>query len=173
MRFLHLRDERLVAHQIGTKNAPFSTSAAGQVMYGKVPLVVFHYHSFVIVNDGIYLPARHNEDYQLSLTTIEHCYIPYIKALEAARKKVQTIDASFAPQTATSEIEAGTPLVIRSCQADAIDSSMPYRMGREVDGYRIYMPDLAPSHNLWQGSYTSWEQAPPDGGRLRQRRSSE
>ena len=141
------------------ENAPFSTTATGQTMYGKVPLVVFHYHSFVIVNDGIYIPARHNEEYQLSLNTIEYCYIPYIKALDAAQKKVQTIDSAFVAHPATREIEAGTALIIRSSLAEAIDSSMPYRLGREVDGYRIYMPDLAPGHNLWQGSYASWEQA--------------
>ena len=141
------------------ENAPFSTSGTGQIMYGKVPLVVFHYHSFMIVNDGIYIPARHNEDYQISLNTIEHCYIPYITALDTAQKKIQAIDAAFVAHPASHEIEAGTALVIRSSLADVIDSSMPYRLGREVGGYRIYMPDMAPSHNLWQGSYASWEEA--------------
>ena len=141
------------------ENAPFSVSSTGQIMYGKVPLVVFHYHSFIIVNDGVYIPARHNEDYQISLNTIEHCYIPYIIALDTAQKKIQAIDATFTMQSVSHEIEAGTALVIRSSLADAIDSSMPYRLSREVSGYHIYMPDMAPSHNLWEGSYATWEHA--------------
>lgn len=144
--------------------AEISTDNAGQLIFGKVPLVVFHYHSFVIVADGIYIPAKHNEDYQISLTTVELCYVPYIKALEAALCKVQTIDASFALESTAREIEADAPLVIRAPLAEILDKDMPYKLASEVDGYRIFMPDLSPRQNVWQGNYASWEQASAASG---------
>jgi putative methyltransferase (TIGR04325 family) len=61
--------------------------------------------------------------------------------------------------SAAPNIEAGAPLVIRAPLAEILGNDMPYKLGSEEDGFRIFMPDLSPRQNIWQGNYASWEQA--------------
>ncbi len=147
------------------ENASFTRDGAGNVLFGNSPLVVYHFHSLAIVHPDIVLPSKYDSAYHLSLNVVEHCYAPYIAALDRAFARLRTLDPSFSFGMSDDTVDANTPLLVRTSQVDALCAGLPH--AHYAFGEFTYLAPVHPAlweergrqDNLWEGDYASWEEA--------------
>lgn len=149
------------------ENASFSLDSSGRLFFGKVPLVIFHYHALRLAAPDII--ALSYCGHKFSLSVITHCYAPYAAALDRAYARLRAVDPHFNFGFSKIEITPATPLLVRTSQAAELCAGLPNKMHSLPDGF-TYVEPQAPSaphagkQNLWVGNYASWEEASREAG---------
>ncbi|MDR2603813.1 MAG: methyltransferase, TIGR04325 family [Desulfovibrio sp.] len=147
------------------ENAPFSFDGKGRLLFGNVPLVLFHFHSLVHVDRDIIVATKYQHNYRLSLDVIRFCYVPYLTAIDNAYARLQEADSYFAFGIMHARVDEFTPLLVRSSQAEILCRDLPHTL-HDLEGGFTY---CEPPKNLfsaevqepirWMGNFVSWEEA--------------
>lgn len=113
------------------------------VFVNGLPLIFYHYHQFCRYEDGSYELGS----YPLTRDVIQHIYLPYMEALDAAEVWVKSIDFAFVyrkeikkPKTLKELLRAPRPADIRPFLSDLL---------RKMKGtYNVYPADYFSDHKL-------------------------
>lgn len=130
------------------ENAEFSYDQQGKIFFGDAPLVVYHYHSLVIMGNDIIIPSKHKH-YRLTAEVVEFCYLPYAEALEKAEILVRRFFPRFAHSTINDDMDDAVPLLVRrASKAEDLCRALPY-VSHDFGGHFIY---YEPSTELSQNN---------------------
>jgi putative methyltransferase (TIGR04325 family) len=147
------------------ENDSFSYDAKGNILFGKVPLVLFHFHSLVFADEDIVIPTRHQKDYRLSSEVIRYCYAPYVNAVDRAYARLREVDPRFSFGLSNVEVNERTPLLVRTSQVEHLCRGLPHERHALEGGFTYCEPPEVPLRqeakggNQWVGDFATWEEA--------------
>jgi len=107
------------------ENAPCGRDAQGRLMYGKTPVIIYHYHSLVFVSydfiapiksNNIYdfiVPTTNNNAYCLTQEATKEYYTPYLDEIDVSLDILRGVDPDFSFSTALRDIPYGAPFLVR------------------------------------------------------------
>lgn len=79
----------------------------GQVKTNQSDLIFYHFHAFSRIKEFFYAPVKHSH-YPVTIAVLQHVFVPYMDAVEAALLQVRAVSAGFnfgVNETANAKVE--------------------------------------------------------------------
>ena len=145
------------------ENVPCRRDAQGRLMYGKVPAVIYHFHSLAFISYDIIVPTKHNDSYRLTQEAIKEYYVPYLDEIDASLNILHGIEPDFSLGTSAVDIPQDVPFIVRTRSLQAADQIPSHTQCSISENFTLFMPGARPTNTsrntIWEGDYSNWEEA--------------